>query len=828
LPGGGFLQIALQLLAFSLQPLVLSLRFVRITHSLFSILILITISIPIASRAAETVLDLSNAIIISADNTPSPERKAVQMLIEEVEKRTGLRWARATSWPTNNTPVIAVGNTTSLQSLDRFRRTQITARNKPEGYRIRIDRGSPDIVWVIGDDSRGVLFGVGHLLRTLRMQPQKISLPADFAADTAPQAPLRGHQLGYRPKCNSYDAWTVALWEQYIRDLAVFGCNAIELIPPRSDDASSSPHFPLLQMEMMIEMSRLANDYGLDVWIWYPAMDADYADPKTVDFALKEWGDVFRKLPRVDAVFVPGGDPGHTQPKVLFNLLERQTINLHRFHARAQMWVSPQSFNAAWLQEFFELMQKEPAWLTGVVYGPQVRISLPQLRAKIPARYPIRDYPDITHSRHCQYPVPDWDLAFAMTEGREPINPRPQAMAAIYRFLHTNTIGFITYSEGCNDDVNKIIWSALGWNRDADVSEILRDYGRYFISPAHAESFAEGLLLLEKNWQTPARPQNTQVDQTLHHFQVVEREATPQEKLNWRFQQALYRAYYDAYLRPRSIFESRLEQQALAALRDATNTGSSAAMSNADTILDRPMKDPVALERRARVFELAEALFQSIRMQLSVPKYQAIALDRGANLDAIDVSLNNRAWLKKQFAAIAGLPDEPARLARLQEIVNWKNPGDGGFYDDLGDPEWQRHLLRGTGLSRDPAFFESSLVSFIRSPRPEWPTSWWHWAEALYDQPLQLRYVLLDADATYKIRVVYARENRPAKIRLVANNTSEIHPFLDRPFERLEFDLPPVTTHSGTLTLNWTQEPGAGGNGRGCAVAEVWLLKKTL
>jgi hypothetical protein len=721
--------------------------------------------------------------------------------------------------------VIVVGNTTSLQSIAKSRGTQITPRNAREGYRIWIDRAPRPVVWVAGDDSRGVLFGVGRLLRTLQMEPQKISLPADFHSDAAPQTALRGHQLGYRPKCNSYDGWTVAMWEQYVRDLAVFGCNAIELIPPRSDDASDSPHFPLPQMEMMIEMSRLANDYGLDVWIWYPAMDANYADPKTVEFALHEWGEVFRKLPRVDAVFVPGGDPGHTQPKVLFDLLEMQTANLRRFHPKAQMWVSPQSFNAEWTQEFFELMRREPAWLTGLVYGPQVRISLPQLRAGISARYPIRDYPDITHSRHCQYPVPDWDVAFAMTEGREPINPCPQAMAAIYRLTQTNTSGFITYSEGCNDDVNKMIWSALGWDRNADVTETLRDYSRYFISAAHADSFAEGLLLLEKNWQGPLR-RNAQVEQALRHFETLEREATPQEKLNWRFQQVLYRAYYDAYLRRRLIYESELEEQAQAILRDATTVGSLAAMSSAEKPLNRAVTEPVATELRARVFELAEALFQSVRMQLSVTKYQGIALERGANLDAIDVPLNSREWLKKQFAAIAALNSEGDRLACIREIVDWKNPGPGGFYDDLGDPEQQPHLVRGTGAADDPAFLESSLASFIRNPRPEWPMSWWHWAEPLYDRPLQLRYAGLDPAARYKVRVVYGREGRAAKIRLVANESTEIHPFLSKPFERLEFDLPAVITHSGNLTLNWTQEPGSGGNGRGCEVAEVWLVKQ--
>ena len=50
-------------------------------------------------------------------------------------------------------------------------------------------------------------------------------------------------------------------------------------------------------------------------------------------------------------------------------------------------------------------------------------------------------------------------------------------------------------------------------------------------------------------------------------------------------------------------------------------------------------------------------------MQLSVPKYKAIAVDRGANLDTIDYPLNSRFWLKEQFAQIRGLPSEAERLA---------------------------------------------------------------------------------------------------------------------------------------------------------------------
>ena len=66
-----------------------------------------------------------------------------------------------------------------------------------------------------------------------------MTVPDGINVTTAPKIALRGHQLGYRPKTNSYDAWDIAQWDQYIRELALFGANSIELIPPRSDDADN-------------------------------------------------------------------------------------------------------------------------------------------------------------------------------------------------------------------------------------------------------------------------------------------------------------------------------------------------------------------------------------------------------------------------------------------------------------------------------------------------------------------------------------------------------------------------------------------------------------
>jgi hypothetical protein len=758
----------------------------------------------VCSYLTSAELNLSSAHISTPAALTKTESKAIEMLRDEIEKRTLIRLESAASAAG---PVIAITRD----------------RGPAEGYTLKVDAAQ---VSLAANDSRGMLFGIGRLLREMHMRRGSISIDANLNIRTSPKYPLRGHQLGYRPKTNSYDGWSVPVWEQYIRDLAVFGTNAVELIPPRSDDAADSPHFPLPPMQMMIDMSRLLDEYGLDTWIWYPAMDKDYSDPKTVEFALNEWGEVFRKLPRVDAVFVPGGDPGHTQPKFLMALLEKETRVLHQYHPKAQMWVSPQSFNREWLDEFLEILNREqPAWLSGVVFGPQVRIGLPELRAKVPKRYPIRNYPDITHSLQSQFPVPDWDVAYAVTESREVINPRPLDQAAIFRRTQPYTVGFLTYSEGCNDDVNKFVWSGLGWDPNANVLDILRQYSRYFIGDEYEDSFAQGLLALERNWRGPLAA-NAGVYTTLEQFQSMERASSPETRLNWRFQQALYRAYYDAYIRRRLLYETGLEESAMDRLRDAKSTGAIEAVDRAQEILDRSAATHPAEDWRARIFELAEALFQSIRMQLSVEKYKAISVDRGATLDTVDAPLNSRRWLDQRFAAIRKMENESERRASIDEILNWTNPGPGGFYDDLGDPAAQPHLVRTADYASDPAFLNTAHVGIggVGSYRK----SFWTSAASMNDEPLRMHYADLDPKAEYKIRVVYGGDSPRQKLRLVANGSVEIHPFIAKevPYRPVEFDIPREATRNGELNLAWTREPGQGGNGRGCQVSEIWLIKK--
>jgi hypothetical protein len=238
-------------------------------------------------------------------------------------------------------------------------------------------------------------------------------------------------------------------------------------------------------------------------------------------------------------------------------------------------------------------------------------------------------------------------------------------MAHIFRNYSRYSIGFITYSEGVNDDLNKVVWSCLGWDPNAEVEEIVKDYARYFVSARYEDRFAQGLFGLEENWQGPLAT-NENVFETLEVFREMEEHATPQELLNWRFQLGLYRAYYDAYIKRRLSHETELRLQATQDLRSAEAIGSRAAIERALATLRRAETEKVAADLRARVFEMAEALFQSIRMQLSVKRYQAISVRRGANLDEIDRPFNLD--LEEELEEIRDLGSESGRLQRLSNV----------------------------------------------------------------------------------------------------------------------------------------------------------------
>jgi hypothetical protein len=427
------------------------------------------------------------------------------------------------------------------------------------------------------------------------------------------------------------------------------------------------------------------------------------------------------------------------------------------------------------------------------------------------------------------------------------INPRPQGETDILRHTLSGAVGFITYSEGCNDDVNKFVWSAMGWDSKQRVEDMLREYSRYFIGRRECEGFAQGLLNLESNWKGPLAT-NSSVEVTLGRFQDMERTCAPAVMGNWRFQLALYRAYFDAFVRRRLLDETARVEEARTELATVLGMGwgslpldtgeaPSAAspngldvepiLSNTQSILEQVIVRPAASQLRTRILELAAALFQDIRMQLAVERYQGEAVGRAANLDTLDTPVSDAMWMRRQILEIRKMQDPQVQIAAVHSLLFRTDPGPEGFYDQLGNVSNRPHLLLPEGKKDDPDFRQTPLIGFRYPDRQQdmAPTAWKCWAGSLFDAPLTMFYPNLSKQMQYRLRVVYSGDAPKIKLRLMANGT-EIHPFILRqwPPAPQEFPIPRELTAGGELKLVWTREPGIGGNGRGCQVAEVWLF----
>src|SRR5271157_747644 len=68
---------------------------------------LIGLTGPSAARGETALLDLTRVVVVAPEALTSPEHKAVELLVEDVTRRSGIRWKVLTRWPAEPVPVVA-------------------------------------------------------------------------------------------------------------------------------------------------------------------------------------------------------------------------------------------------------------------------------------------------------------------------------------------------------------------------------------------------------------------------------------------------------------------------------------------------------------------------------------------------------------------------------------------------------------------------------------------------------------------------------------------------------------------------------------------------
>jgi hypothetical protein len=750
--------------------------------------------------------DFSKAGIAVSSKLASPQKETfVRVLQEEIKARTQLNLL--VQEKSNKLPLIALVLASDVLLGDivvpKLPTPSVVLQKEGFGISIDLSSGRP-ILWLIGGDERGVLFAIGEFLRKADLNKQKIVVDKTIEIVTAPKYAIRGHQIGYRNTANSWDAWNEKQYEQYIRELALFGSNSIENIPLQ--DGPPGPHMKIPREEMNIKMSQICMNYGLDYWVWTPA-DIDLSDQAKFKEEVKVHSDFYKQCPKLDGVFFPGGDPGSNHPKDVMPFLEAISVELKKYHPKAGVWISLQGFSDEQVNYFYEYLGKyKPTWLAGVVSGPSSP-NMADTRFQLPKQYKHRHYPDLTHTIRCQYPTENWDQAFALTEGREVSNPQPFYYAKIHNQFAPLTDGFLSYSDGVHDDINKVIWSQMACNPSKDVRAVLVEYASLFFGHSISAQVADGILALERNWVGPVE-ENGAIETTFAYWQNLELK-NPGLQLNWRWQQLVMRAYYDTYVKRRKIYEQKLEREANEILLNAKTIGINQSMELALNKVNQADKSPIYPELRQKVVDYCEALFKSIGMQTSVPKYQASGAERGAILDFIDYPLNNRWWMEDEFKKIKKLPSEKEQLERLDIIAKWENPGPGSYYDNISDLSKGPRVKTRTEDATDVLWADNGLSRRRLSTQ-------------LFQNFPKLEYADLDPNAMYTIRISGYGE------ALLRVDGERIEPTLyNKGMEEFkEFQLSPKYVKDGKLSVTFDEPEESKLNWRQHSkVFDIWLLK---
>ncbi|MBQ6021730.1 MAG: hypothetical protein IJL25_02235, partial [Clostridia bacterium] len=430
--------------------------------------------------------------------------------------------------------------------------------------------------------------------------------------------------------------------------------NTVEFIPFTEQNA-------LMKYDgvtMTALLSEKAHALGLDVSLWIPNGNGTEAQE------LAEREALFQKVPHIDAVFVPGSDPGDLPADTLIDRCLKINTILKRYHPDAGLWPSAQAPHNAplWGEDFLRALKKADGAFAGVITGPNRAFNIDVLYGKLQGEYPIRFYPDITHNLRCEHPVhfekDDWHYAFAACLSRESVNPRPLEYRRLHETVSPYTVGSVTYSDGVNDDVNKAVWCALEWDGDLKAEEIVEDYARAYLYRYDTDQLTAAILLLEKNWEST--PLEKRLDFTYHLLSGAKR-----EKNNcWRLWQLYFRAACDLYIKERLISDSAAAATGRALILAGDIEG-------AKNVLAAPLPAHAAALRQ-EIETAAKMLNETAGMQLSVEKYGASGWERGATLDTIDLPVTDKEWLRH----LCETADENTlRRAALRNEV-----GEGEFY----------------------------------------------------------------------------------------------------------------------------------------------------
>ncbi len=730
-----------------------------------------------------------------------------------------------------------------------------------EGFALKTESAGPGeaVVLLWSADKRGLLYGVGELLRALTYEPHGVEVP-ELDVSTAPAYRYRAgwaYQGTTMRRDAGVDLWTNEEWENYVIDLALAGANLVYVREIVEDAFGFAKSFDLMT-KTGCRPNQLMWDFPDE---WQATNRGPYvcpSVPEAREALLEYWADQFDKRPAHDVLRMFAGDPGGCHCDdcdpwgATFILLceEIAEMWLER-HPDSTVQIANQDVDNAGDAFIFEYLNEEPReWLDAISYGPgsnamstyfrpelredlfeyprhgPINRYLAEILNEIPARHDIVHFSDITHWISAQYEVENPDPHIAQVFGRRAFHARPKAFYEIFQQIMPFSEGDIPYSEGYHDEFHQFMWNRLLWDPHQPLEDVVNTYTEYYFGPEAAPYMTEALYQLEKNLEEPLAT-NTGIDE--YYFLV--------KKAGWRLPQHykdqdhrwhlhMQKAALDKYVQLKLRREQDMVDRAYAHLEQGQRDAAvdeleywvvAPCVTQALEALNEPVEDAEMELLRAEAGRFGDITEERVKVR-----------NRGYfNLD--EPLVEELPWLKSELEEVGighGRPEgqlpPTARKPKVREILGYDDLDPGSFYDDAGNPGEQPRLIRGSAFSAreylDPA------------NRPSENTLAYTLGQ---DEGVAFRYTDLDPDAAYRVRFTFvaprglgiaAPEGAVWKQHVLADGEyiAQDVEYPEYTAEQFEFEIPAELTQDGQVTISLEPAEGA----LVTLVSEIWLLRE--
>lgn len=462
---------------------------------------------------------------------------------------------------------------------------ELDVRDKIGRERFQFETDRPGCIRVVGGDDRGVLYGVGDLLRTCNYAPGSITPYVRSGSPTGPALPLRGMYLASHFG-NFWEIGRLDRVREEIEELALWGGNSLAVVYPVEQftavDGEESKRYiarlnalgaiaKLCGMDFGMIASMNVNVSGQTVppgaaftpipGIWHGSVELCPSNPKGRSLMLRWQRQMLEAFDHLDFAItwpydqggcgctncMPWGGNGFLRASRDYAALVRE-----RF-PRCKVWLSTWWFDhhrdKGDYRGLFAAMEADgQQWFDGLLCGQD---GLPTL-SKRPAasRYPVAVFPEIS-----MFDMTPW--------GGFGANPFPVELGHQLE-QQQGVVGGWPYSEGIYEDINTILCLRHWWNPAGSVSNTLSAYANYHLG-ADPKGFCELALRLGKThgrdgWNIRDL---TGVDQAWTLAQSLDHSMPDWAKNGWRWRIVMIRSRIDALVQEKGVVRARDELRPL-------------------------------------------------------------------------------------------------------------------------------------------------------------------------------------------------------------------------------------------------------------------------